>query len=117
MSLVSKSTSHFQMVIQIRLEAEFNACALNSVNYQLDYLCIHTYVKTWLQGPNGESFHGGLLTASQQYFDCRADLRAEHLKFWLNFISLLPDLFSAIGFAFDGMLFVMILVLLPAFVF
>jgi hypothetical protein len=61
-----------------------------------------------LQGPNSDAFHAGLATALQQYYDCRSGLRSEHFRFWLSFISFLPDLFAAIGFTYGDLVQVML---------
>jgi hypothetical protein len=59
-----------------------------------------------LECPAGSAFHSGLVTGVMQYFECRDQLRFDHVKVWTNFLSFVSDLYSNIGSTYEGIFFI-----------
>lgn len=55
-----------------------------------------------LECPSGAAFHVGVVTSVSQYFECREQLRAGHLRLWIAFLSFVSDLYANIGFTYEG---------------
>jgi len=55
-----------------------------------------------LECPSGVAFHQGLLTSILQYYDCRDQLRVDHLRVWVGFLSFISDLYAHVGFTYEG---------------
>uniref|UniRef100_A0A7E4VDC5 MIF4G domain-containing protein n=1 Tax=Panagrellus redivivus TaxID=6233 RepID=A0A7E4VDC5_PANRE len=55
-----------------------------------------------LECPSGVAFHQGLVTSILQYYDCRDQLRVDHLRVWVGFLSFVSDLYSHVGFTYEG---------------
>ncbi|KAI1719317.1 MIF4G domain-containing protein B [Ditylenchus destructor] len=55
-----------------------------------------------LECPSGAAFHHGFMTSILQYFDCREQLRSDHSRVWINFLNFVSDLYSSVGFHYEG---------------
>ncbi|KAE9549631.1 hypothetical protein FO519_007153 [Halicephalobus sp. NKZ332] len=55
-----------------------------------------------LECPSGISFHQGLVTSILQYYECRDQLRTDHLRVWVGFLSFISDLYAHVGFTYEG---------------
>uniref|UniRef100_A0AC34QHK9 MIF4G domain-containing protein n=1 Tax=Panagrolaimus sp. JU765 TaxID=591449 RepID=A0AC34QHK9_9BILA len=55
-----------------------------------------------LECPSGIAFHQGLVTAILQYYDCRDQLRTDHLRVWVGFLNFISDLYAHVGFTYEG---------------
>lgn len=52
--------------------------------------------------PSREAFHKGFIISITHYYDCRDQLRIDHLKIWINFLNFIFDLYSSVGFTYKG---------------
>ncbi|KAH7693867.1 Protein F44A2.5 b, partial [Aphelenchoides avenae] len=106
---LTKEVSTIEEFLAGKMENDAHARALGSILVQhaieenkQNGRAVARLCAALLECPSGPAFHAGVVTSVAQYFDCREQLRAGHLRLWIAFLSFVSDLYANIGFTYEG---------------